>query len=73
MVIYPVILHGDTALPPACLISKLWLWCFKLYTKHYVFIHTLWIIQEHNILPIVKILSVKNARAWVSMVSYLEK
>ena len=32
MVIYPVILHGDTALPPACLISKLWLWCFKLQT-----------------------------------------
>ena len=45
MVIYPVILHGDTALPPACLISKLWLWCFKLYTQHFVFIHTLWIIQ----------------------------
>ena len=37
MVIYPVILHGDTALPPACLISKLWLWCFKLYTQRYVF------------------------------------
>ena len=46
MVIYPVILHGDTALPPACLISKIWLWCFKLYTQPYVFLHTLWIIQE---------------------------
>ena len=46
MVIYPVILHGDTGLPPACLISKLWLWCFKLYTQHYVFIHTLQIIQK---------------------------
>ena len=31
------------------------------------------VLDCHTTLPIAKILSVKNARAWVSMVSYLKK
>ena len=40
------------------------------YLSFYFFVITKVII--HNTLPIAKILSVKNARAWVSMVSYLK-